>query len=137
VARSVLSDVECLEALPCVALLSLPYWMLFEKLRPNKKQRESALAFTLALVPTSVSLPSNRCHPPSGRCSTARNQSDGLKFLSRLPDAITSLVIFDPEYRGIMDYQAYGNEVNARSTCALAQMTEIISALLSLKLLAH
>lgn len=53
------------------------------------------------------------------------NQADGVEFLSRLPDAVTSLVIFDPEYRGIMDYQGYGNEgQRQKGRAALTQMPE-------------
>jgi site-specific DNA-methyltransferase (adenine-specific) len=56
-----------------------------------------------------------------------RNQSDGLIFLSGLPDGVTSLVFFDPEYRGVMDYQGYGNEgERQKGRAALAQMPEQI-----------
>jgi site-specific DNA-methyltransferase (adenine-specific) len=54
-----------------------------------------------------------------------RNRSEGIKFLSSLPDGTTPLVFFDPQYRGIMDYQGYGNE-GARQVgrAALTQMSE-------------
>jgi site-specific DNA-methyltransferase (adenine-specific) len=39
-----------------------------------------------------------------------RNQADGLEFLSHVPGAVAPLVFFDPEYRGVLDYQNYGNE---------------------------
>ena len=65
------------------------------------------------------------CLPNTERCSTAGNRGDGVAFLAGLPDALTPLVIFDPEYRGVMDYQGYGNEgERQKARAALAQMPE-------------
>src|ERR1700761_1549336 len=53
-----------------------------------------------------------------------RNKANGLEFLFRLPTDITSLVFFDPEYRGVLDYQGYGNEgERQKGRAALDQMT--------------
>ena len=53
-----------------------------------------------------------------------RNQANGMEFLFRLPNDITSLVFFDPEYRGVLDYQGYGNEgERQKGRAALDQMT--------------
>lgn len=35
---------------------------------------------------------------------------DGLQLLSKIPDGIVSTSFFDPQYRGILDKQKYGNE---------------------------
>ncbi len=52
-----------------------------------------------------------------------RNQANGLELLFRLPNEITSLVFFDPEYRGVLDYQGYGNEgERQKGRAALDQM---------------
>lgn len=39
-----------------------------------------------------------------------RNKGDGLKLLHSLDDASIPLVMFDPQYRGVMDHLALGNE---------------------------
>jgi site-specific DNA-methyltransferase (adenine-specific) len=39
-----------------------------------------------------------------------RNVGDGLKLLKTIPDNSVALVIFDPEYRELLDRQGYGNE---------------------------
>ena len=39
-----------------------------------------------------------------------RNQADGVAFLDSLPSASFPLCIFDPQYRGVLDRQKYGNE---------------------------
>lgn len=54
-----------------------------------------------------------------------RNQADGLTLLSRLPDEAAPLVFFDPEYRGVLDYQGYGNEgARQKGRAALTQMSD-------------
>jgi site-specific DNA-methyltransferase (adenine-specific) len=43
----------------------------------------------------------------------ARNiaqRGDALELLQALPDACTPLMFFDPQYRGVLDRQKYGNE---------------------------
>lgn len=39
-----------------------------------------------------------------------KNKADGLDLLASLPDAGVPLVIADFQYRGVLDYLAYGNE---------------------------
>jgi site-specific DNA-methyltransferase (adenine-specific) len=54
-----------------------------------------------------------------------RNQDDGLHFLANIPDAATSLAFFDPQYRGVLDHQGYGNEgKRQKERAALDQMSE-------------
>lgn len=38
------------------------------------------------------------------------NKADGLDLLRGTPDAYTKLVIFDPQYRQVMDHMKFGNE---------------------------
>ena len=53
-----------------------------------------------------------------------RNQANGLEFLLRLPSEIAPLAFFDPEYRGVLDHQGYGNEgERQKGRAALDQMT--------------
>jgi len=47
--------------------------------------------------------------PPSFK-PDAQNQSDGLLFLESLQPASFPLCFFDPQYRGVLDRQKYGNE---------------------------
>jgi site-specific DNA-methyltransferase (adenine-specific) len=50
---------------------------------------------------------------------------DALELLKALPDACTPLVFLDPQYRGIMDKMAYGNEGARQSArAALPQMAD-------------
>ena len=42
--------------------------------------------------------------------SNATNKYDGLKLLSKMPAESVDCVFFDPQYRGILDKMAYGNE---------------------------
>ena len=52
-------------------------------------------------------------------------QQDGLAFIEELEFQIP-LVIFDPQYRGVLDYLQYGNEVKnlSKNRAALKQMPE-------------
>lgn len=50
-----------------------------------------------------------------------RNRGDGLALLDRLPDGSVPLVIFDPQYRGVLDRLGYGNE-GVRQTGRALQM---------------
>lgn len=55
------------------------------------------------------------------------NTGDGLALLERLPAASVALAFFDPQYRGIMDKMAYGNEgARQKGRAALTQMPEEI-----------
>ena len=53
-----------------------------------------------------------------------RNKIDGIRLLRSLDDATVSAAFFDPQYRGILDKLAYGNEGKnrAQTRCALPQM---------------
>ena len=55
----------------------------------------------------------------------SRNQGDGIELLSQLEDCSIPLVFFDPQYRGVLDKLAYGNEGQSRgqARAALNQMT--------------
>lgn len=55
-----------------------------------------------------------------------RNQGDGMDLLRSISSKEAAIVIFDPQYRGVLDKLAYGNEGAARGAArvALAQMTE-------------
>ncbi len=53
-----------------------------------------------------------------------RQKMDGLKLLKKLPDNSVPLVFFDPQYRSVLDRQAYGNEGKRHKKRAeLPQMT--------------
>jgi len=47
---------------------------------------------------------------PPGFILNARNRADGLELLRALRPDSFSLCIFDPQYRGVLDKQKYGNE---------------------------
>lgn len=63
---------------------------------------------------------------PKGLKLNARLKMDGLRFLSKLPADSVPVAFLDPQYRGVLDRLAYGNEGRARgrARCALAQMPE-------------
>lgn len=64
------------------------------------------------------------CAPP-GFALDARNRSDGLDLLRSLPPNSFPLCFFDPQYRGVLDKQKYGNEgKRQRERSALPQMSE-------------
>ena len=56
----------------------------------------------------------------------ARLKMDGLKFLSLLPESSIPVAFFDPQYRGVLEKLAYGNEGTGRGKrgAALEQMQE-------------
>jgi site-specific DNA-methyltransferase (adenine-specific) len=63
--------------------------------------------------------------PPAGFAFDQRNRADGLDFMARLADGCTPLAFFDPQYRGVLDHQAYGNEgKRQRGRAELRQMAE-------------
>lgn len=55
-----------------------------------------------------------------------KNQMNGLDLLARLPEQFIKIAFFDPQYRGVLDKMAYGNEGQNRGKerSALPQMTE-------------
>ena len=64
--------------------------------------------------------------PPSFK-PNAENRSDGLAFLESLPASSFPLCIFDPQYRGVLDRQKYGNEGERQKDRArLEQMDEAL-----------
>lgn len=53
-----------------------------------------------------------------------RQQMNGIELLGELPNSIASMVFFDPQYRGVLDKQKYGNEGERQKERAkLAQMS--------------
>ena len=54
-----------------------------------------------------------------------RNLADGLKLLKEINDNTVQAAFFDPQYRGILDKQKYGNEGMSRgkARCSLQQMS--------------
>jgi len=62
--------------------------------------------------------------PPSFKANT-RHQADGRVFLESLSTEAVPLCIFDPQYRGVLDRQKYGNEGSRQKDRAeRVQMTE-------------
>lgn len=63
---------------------------------------------------------------PKGLKLNTRLKMDGLKFLSMLPADSVPVAFLDPQYRGVLDKLAYGNEGRSRgrARCALQQMPE-------------
>jgi len=57
-----------------------------------------------------------------------RNKMDGLELMNKIADGTISACFFDPQYRGVLDYQNYGNEGVSRgkARCELPQMSEEI-----------
>lgn len=55
----------------------------------------------------------------------ARNIGDGADLLASLPASSTSLVVFDPQYRAMLDKLKYGNEgERQKGRASLPQMSE-------------
>ena len=65
--------------------------------------------------------------PPELKPNT-RLKMDGLEFLSLLPENSIPVAFFDPQYRGVLEKLAYGNEgkERGRRRCALEQMSEAL-----------
>lgn len=65
--------------------------------------------------------------PPEIEPNT-RLKMDGLEFLAKLPADAIPVAFFDPQYRGVLDKLAYGNEGESRERrrSALQQMPEPI-----------
>jgi len=62
---------------------------------------------------------------PCGFAVDDRNQADGLSLLRALQFNSFSLCIFDPQYRGVLDRQKYGNEGSRqKERSVLPQMDE-------------
>lgn len=67
-----------------------------------------------------------RIELPRGFRLNVRLKMDGLKFLAKLPGNSFPVAFFDPQYRGVLDRLAYGNEGKERGQArsALEQMDE-------------
>jgi site-specific DNA-methyltransferase (adenine-specific) len=76
---------------------------LFDGTAEARRPRASVFGHTRDLQQPTVS-------PPPGFALNARNQADGLELLGALEPASFPLCIFDPQYRGVLDKQKYGNE---------------------------
>lgn len=62
---------------------------------------------------------------PDGFDLDCHNKSDGLLFLQKLQANSFPLCFFDPQYRGVLDHQRYGNEgERQRARSKLRQMSE-------------
>ena len=65
---------------------------------------------------------------PDALKPNTRLKMDGLKFLAMLPENAIPVAFFDPQYRGVLEKLAYGNEGKdrGRRRCALEQMSEAV-----------
>lgn len=63
---------------------------------------------------------------PDALIPNTRLEMDGLDFLSKLPPSAIPVAFLDPQYRGVLEKLAYGNEGKNRGKrrCRLEQMTE-------------
>lgn len=63
---------------------------------------------------------------PPDLMPNTRLRMDGQEFLSKLPSDAIPVAFFDPQYRGVLDKMAYGNEGKSRERRrnALQQMSE-------------
>lgn len=63
---------------------------------------------------------------PDALQPNTRQRMDGLDFLSLLPPSTIPVAFLDPQYRGVLEKLAYGNEGKDRGKrrCALEQMNE-------------
>jgi len=70
-------------------------------------------------------LPQPKVSLPRGYGRNQRNKSDGLAMLASLQAEKFPLVFFDPQYRGVLDHQGYGNEgARQRARSTLRQMVD-------------
>jgi site-specific DNA-methyltransferase (adenine-specific) len=91
---------------------------LFDVTAEARRLRSSVFGHTRDLEQPEVSL-------PPGFVLDARNHADGLKLLRALEPDSFPLCIFDPQYRGVLDKQKYGNEGSRqKERSALPQMHE-------------
>jgi len=83
-----------------------------------------ATAKSVFALERTVYAPPVRLSPPLSL--DTRLQMDGLAFLEQLPLASFPVVFLDPQYRGVLDKLAYGNEGRNRGQAryALPQMAE-------------
>lgn len=82
------------------------------------RQRPSVFGHTRTLTQPKVAV-------PHGFVLNDRNSADGLTLLRALEPASFPLCIFDPQYRGVLDRQKYGNEGSRqKGRSMLRQMPE-------------
>jgi site-specific DNA-methyltransferase (adenine-specific) len=87
----------------------------------NPTKSNNVYGKTCSLISTTVESLINLGFKPNERV-----KCDGIKFLKRLPSNSIPCIIFDPQYRGVLDKLDYGNEgerQKGRST--LIQMDDI------------
>ena len=98
---------------------ALPMADFFDRAAVGVRSRPSVFGHTRDLVQPEVSL-------PQGFALNERNRSDGLHLLCALEPDSFSLCIFDPQYRGILNKQKYGNEGGRqKERSVLPQMEEV------------
>ena len=99
---------------------TVPVTDLFEGRVQEGRPRPSVFGHTRDLVQPRVSL-------PPGFALNERNQADGLELLRALARDSFSLCIFDPQYRGVLEKQKYGNEGSRqKERSILPQMHEAL-----------
>jgi site-specific DNA-methyltransferase (adenine-specific) len=95
-----------------------PQTDLFEGKVQERRPRPSVFGHTRDLIQPEVCL-------PRGFALNERNQADGLELLRALKPDNFSLCIFDPQYRGVLEKQRYGNEGSRqKERSVLPQMHE-------------
>jgi site-specific DNA-methyltransferase (adenine-specific) len=73
----------------------------------------------------SLPQPKPKAALPKSFVRNRRIKAEGSAFLAKLPAAHFPLVFFDPQYRGVLDHQAYGNEgARQRARAQLEQMDD-------------
>lgn len=84
-----------------------------------RKRGGSVFGDTFDIVTAPVKL-------PRGVAADAPNRMDGLALLSMLGQGAIPAAFFDPQYRGVLDHQNYGNEGASRGAArsGLPQMRE-------------
>jgi site-specific DNA-methyltransferase (adenine-specific) len=91
---------------------------LYDGAAPTSRRRPSVFGHTRELEQPEVS-------PPPGFVLDAPNRADGLELLRALKPESFPLCVFDPQYRGVLDKQKYGNEGSRqRERSTLPQMDE-------------
>ncbi len=101
---------------------------------PRNAQRLVALTDTTMNVSSATVFSGQRTvHAPQLVLSDSlkpntRLKMDGLEFLAKLQADAIPVAFFDPQYRGVLEKLAYGNEGKDRSKrrCALEQMNEAV-----------
>jgi site-specific DNA-methyltransferase (adenine-specific) len=92
--------------------------ILLERAAPTSRPRPSVFGHTRELEQPEVA-------PPPGFVLNAPNRADGLELLAGLRHDSFPLCIFDPQYRGVLDRQKYGNEGSRqKERSILPQMDE-------------